>query len=79
MSVKEQVLSIMNELMPTKDLTNVNDIIEGGYIDSFELVSLIAALSEHFNVEIDIEELTPQNFNSVDDIVSLLNRLIEKR
>lgn len=79
MSVKEQVMSIMNELMPTKDLTNVNDIIEGGYIDSFELVSLIAALSEHFNVEIDIEELTPQNFNSVDDIVSLLNRLIEKR
>ena len=72
-------MSIMNELMPTKDLTNVNDIIEGGYIDSFELVSLIAALSEHFNVEIDIEELTPQNFNSVDDIVSLLNRLIEKR
>lgn len=79
MSVKNTVLGILKELMPTKDLSNVNDMVEGGYIDSFELVSLIATLSERFGVEIDIDDVTPQNFNSVDDIVSLMSRLIEER
>lgn len=78
MSVKDTVLCIIKELMPTKDLANVDDIIEGGYIDSLELVSLVAALSERFDIEIDIDDLTPENFNSIDGIASMISRLLEK-
>ena len=75
MDTREQVLAILKEVKPTKNLENVTDIIEGGYIDSFELMSLIAAFNEKFGVEIGLEELIPENFNSVGSMIKMLNRL----
>ena len=68
-------MAILKEIKPTKNLENVTDIIEKGYIDSFELMSLVASLSEKFGVEITIEELIPENFNSVDAISKMVDSL----
>lgn len=75
MSIKEQVMNILGEIKPTKDLSDVTDIIEGGYLDSFELMSLIAGLSDGFEIEIDVDEIMPENFNSVDAIAAMVERL----
>lgn len=77
MDRREEVLAILKEIKPTKNLENVTDIIEGGYIDSFELMSLISNLNEKYGVEIGIEELIPENFNSVDAMVRMIDRLIK--
>lgn len=78
METKEQVLAILKEVKPTKSLENVTGIIEGGYIDSFELMSLVMRLNETFGVEITIDELVPENFNSADAIVAMIDRMICK-
>lgn len=75
MNTKEQVLAILKEVKPTKNLENVTDIIEGGYIDSFELMSLVVRLNETFGIEITINELTPENFNSVEAISAMVENL----
>lgn len=75
MSVKEQVNAILKEIKPTKDLESLTDIIEGGYLDSFELMSLIAQLNEVFDIEVDVDEIVPENFNSVDAIAAMVERL----
>ena len=75
MSIKEQVMNILKEINPTKELTTVNDIIEGGYLDSFELMSLIAQLGDDFGIEIDVDEIMPENFNSIDAIAAMVERL----
>lgn len=75
MSVQETVCNILKEIKPTKDLSQITDIIEGGYLDSFELMSLIAMLGETFEVEIDIDEIVPENFNSVTAIAEMVGRL----
>jgi acyl carrier protein len=75
MSIKEQVNNILKEIKPTKDLANIDDIIESGYLDSFELMSLIASLSDTFNIEIDVDEIVPENFNSAAAIVAMVERL----
>ena len=75
METKEQILAILKKVKPTKNLENVTDIIEGGYIDSFELMSLIANLNETFHIEISLEDLVPDNFNSVEAIAQMVNRL----
>ena len=68
-------MAILKEIKPTKNLENVTDIIENGYIESFELMSLVANLSEKFGIEITIEELIPENFNSVDAISKMVDTL----
>lgn len=76
MSVKEKVMDILKEVKPTKDLENVTDIIEGGYIDSLELLMMISMMNEQFGIEIDVEDIVPENFNSVDAMAAMIERLV---
>ena len=73
--IQEKVIAILNEVKPTRDLSDIEDIIEGGYLDSFELMSLISLLSEGFDVEIGVDEIVPENFNSVAALVAMVERL----
>jgi len=75
MNEKAKVLEILKDIKPTVDLENVTDIIDGGYLDSMELMGLIAALSETFGIEIDIDWITPENFNSVDALTQMVKKL----
>lgn len=75
MTVKEQVAQILREVKQGRDLSGVTDIVEGGYLDSFELLALISMLSDAFNVEISFDEIIPENFNSVDAIAAMVERL----
>lgn len=75
MNTKEIVLGILAEVKPTKDLSDVPDIVEGGYIDSFELMSLIMFINDKFGIEVSLEDMTPENFNTVDGIVAMVERL----
>ena len=75
MDTKAAVLEILKEIKPTKDLSGVTDIVEGGYIDSFELMNLIMLLNERFDIEVSLDDMTPENFNSADAIAALADRL----
>lgn len=75
MTTKDKVNGILKAVKPAKNLEGVDDIIEGGYLDSFELMALIPELSEEFGIEVSVEEITPDNFNSVDGMVAMVERL----
>ena len=75
MDTREAVLKILAEVKPTKNLESVTNIVEGGYIDSFELMLLITKLGEEFKIEIGFADITPDNFNSVDCIAAMVERL----
>lgn len=75
MTIHEQVHALLAEIKPTKNLAEVDDIIEGGYLDSFELMSLIAGLGDVFGIEIDVDDIVPENFNSVSAIAAMVERL----
>ncbi len=77
MTTKEQVVAILKDVKPTKNLENVTDIIEGGYIDSFELMSIVMRMNETFGIEISINELIPENFNSADAMATMVDKLKE--
>ncbi|MBR6801980.1 MAG: acyl carrier protein [Eubacteriaceae bacterium] len=75
MDIRQTIVNILTEVKPTKNLEGIEDIVEGGYIDSFELMGLITAMSETFGIEIEVDEIVPENFNSIDAIVKMVERL----
>ena len=75
MSNKEKIAKLLMEIKPTVDLEGKTDIIDGGYLDSLELMSLISSLMDLFETEIDVDWITPENFNSIDAIASMMDQI----
>lgn len=73
--IREKVINIFKKIKPNKNMENVADIVEGGYLDSFEIMSLIMALSETFDIEIGFKEIVPENFNTIDAMIAMVERL----
>ena len=78
MTTNNLVASILNKILGPKGLSISGydeKIFETGLIDSFGIVELIASLEEHFQVTIPYEDMTIQNFSSVNEISRFTERL----
>jgi acyl carrier protein len=53
-----------------EELTDELPLIEGQVIDSLDLLTLISALEEEFDLEIPDEDLLPDNFSSISQIAA---------
>jgi acyl carrier protein len=75
-SVKDIVLEyVRNEYLEEGDDREVNydtPIISGGIVDSFSMVSLKVFLETKYNISIPDAKATPEAFDSVNNIVTLL-------
>lgn len=75
----DKILQILSELRPDVDFTKVDKLVEDEVIDSFDLVALVGELCDAFDVEIGVEDLVPENFNSVQSIWNLIQAIQEGR
>ncbi len=73
----EALLKILTELRPDVDFEGNKELVDGGDLDSFDIVSLVGELCEEYDIEIGADEIVPENFNSVDAIWALVQRLQE--
>ena len=73
----EQILEILSGLHPEVDFDTCTTLIDDKIIDSFDIVTLISDLSEEFDINIPVEEIVPENFNSAKAIHALIERLLE--
>ena len=75
--MKDKIIEILEDVMieEPEDINKCTDLIDGGYLDSMDVVSLVMGLNEEFNVNITASELKPENFNSVAAIERLITDL----
>ena len=71
----ERLLKILKSIRPDVDFENEKALIEGGILDSFDVVSIISELDDAFGVQIRINELDPENFNSAESIWRMVEQL----
>ena len=73
--MKEKVMDILMDLRPDVDFENEKKLIGDGILESFDIMSLVAELEDEFDVKIKTKDLVAENFNSVDDMVTMLKKL----
>ena len=72
--MKEKIIEIIEDI--TGEVVEEDtDLIEEGILDSFDIVSLLLELEEAFDIKIDVAELLPENFKSVNAIENLISEL----
>lgn len=70
--MKEEILQILSEIRPEFDFSESSDFISEGLLDSFDILQLVTALDELYNVSIDGMDILPENFKSTEAITTIL-------
>ena len=73
--MKEQLMEVLEEIRPDVDFENEKQLITDGVLDSFDIVSLVTALNDEFDIEIEVGNLVPDNFNSIEGMMALIEKL----
>ena len=71
----EKLLEILQRVRPDVDFKNETLLIDDGILDSMDVVSIISEIDDEFGVQVRINELIPDNFNSVEAIWNLIQNL----
>ena len=71
----EKLMEILKSIRPDVDFENETALIDNGILDSFDVVSIISEIDDAFGVQIRINELDPENFNSAKSIWNLVQNL----
>ena len=74
MTPADAIRAFISDSFFVEEYTNEESFLRSGTIDSTGMLELISFVEEHFGVEIDDEELVPDNLDSVDNLVGFLAR-----
>ena len=71
---------VTKEYIDDDDVTITDDtpLISSGYVDSFSMVSLLVFLENKFKIKIPPSKATPEAFDSVNNIVALVNQYLNQ-
>ncbi len=71
----DELLRILNDLHPDVDFETEDSLIDDMILDSLDIVNLITEIGEAFDVTITAKDIVPENFNSVEALYALIQRL----
>ena len=78
--IKQKIKEILNEIIPDVEddvLENNKELVHSGVLNSFSIVMLIGELSDEFDIEISPQEIVYENFDSLDGLTKMVERLSE--
>ncbi len=76
--MKDTILDILAEIVDDDSLDTCTTLIDDGVLSSLDIIQLIGALNDEFDISIPATEIIPQNFNSVAAIAAMVARLADE-
>lgn len=73
--MEEQLMDILTDLRSDVDFETETQLVTDGVLESFDIVSLVAALTDTFDIDIQAKDLLPENFNSAQAMLRMIVRL----
>jgi len=60
----EKLMEILKNARPDVDFENAERLIDDNVLDSFDIIAIVGEICDTFDVEIDVADLEPENFNT---------------
>ena len=76
--MRDTILEILADIIDEDDLDTCTTLIDDGVLSSLDIIQLIGALNDEFDISIPATEIVPANFNSVDAMVAMVARLADE-
>lgn len=68
----EKLMQILTDARPDLDFTTETRLIDDNILDSFDIISIVGDINAEFDININVADLLPENFNSADAIWALI-------
>ena len=76
--MREKLLEVLVDTKPGFEFEGKTGLVDGGYLDSFDIITIVTELNDKFDIDIPVEEIITENFDSVDAILALVKRLSDE-
>ena len=73
----ERIIELLQEIKEDIDYENEASLIDDELLDSFDILQLISALDEEFDISIPAAMIVPQNFNNVEALWNMVQELMD--
>lgn len=73
----ERLIELLKEIKEDIDYENETALIDDELLDSFDILQIISAIDDEFDVAIPAAMIVPQNFNSVEALWNMVQELME--
>ena len=70
----EKLLTVLSEIRADIDYRETDDLIDGGYFESIDIISCIAGIEDAFDISIEPYDITPENFNSAEAMWKMISQ-----
>ncbi len=71
----ERLYEILEECCPDVDFRTEKNLIDDGRIESLDIVMIVNEIAEEYDIRIGVENLLPENFNSAEAMMALIEKL----
>lgn len=69
-----ELIAILKTIRPELDFSQSQDFIADGLLDSFDVVTLVAALDKRFGISIQGVDIVPENLRNLQVMETLLRK-----
>ncbi len=74
----EKVLQILQGIRDDIDFEHEERLLEDGILDDYDIYTIVSEFDDAFGIEIDLDDIEPDNFNTVEGMAALVERLQQK-
>ncbi len=71
----EKLLEILQQIRSDIDFENETTLVDDGVLDSFDIVSIVSELTMEYDIDISIDDMTAENFNSAEAMYEMVLRI----
>ena len=75
----KKLLSVLKEVNEEIDYENSNALIDNHLLNSFDIIQIVVALNEAYDIRIPASEIVPANFNSARALYTMVQRLLSEK
>jgi acyl carrier protein len=74
-SEREQLIEILSSVRPDVNFEEEEALIDDEILSSFDIIAMVSEINVQYGIEIRVDDLLPENFNNVDAILQLIERM----
>ena len=70
--MREKLLDLLSACCPGVDFEHETALIDDGLLESLDIVTIASEIMGEFDVQLNVDDLLPEHFNSADALLALI-------